>query len=503
MSVFTRGSKLWIRFRDVGGKWRNASTGYSVGQEALAQAVHDEVLARVRGTSSTPAQPGALTVRVLAEAWLAKRDTETAGDDRSRLYNHILPVIGDILVTELRPRHVRDLVSSLCGKRKQGNRRKDGTAVPTEELLAPRTVRHIYGTLRAMLNDAVADELIASNPCVLKDELPAKRDKDRTWRRTAVFTRDEVETIISAESTPDDRRVLASMMFLGAMRFGEAAALTWRDYDATCAPLGKLVIEKSYSTKKRKVKGTKTENPREMPVHPTLARILAEWKLSGFERLTGRKPRPEDPIVPSRRGAYRNVNASLRRFHEDLDRIGLRARRQHDARRTFISIARADGAVADTLHFATHGPDGDIMDDYTTMPWLALCAEVAKVRISLREGKLLEMPARLAVGAESSLVTAVVTAQASSCNDKGKLAERTGLEDAETATPRHSTLGVRALRVVGGASSVAERHGAPSVLVTADPVVAELEAALALRRSGADPKALRRALRRIEELLDE
>jgi hypothetical protein len=34
-------------------------------------------------------------------------------------------------------------------------------------------------------------------------------------------------------------------------------------------------------------------------------------------------------------------------------------------------------------------------------------------------------------------------------------------------------------------------------------VAAELEAVLALRRSGADPKALRRALRRLEELLDE
>jgi len=34
-------------------------------------------------------------------------------------------------------------------------------------------------------------------------------------------------------------------------------------------------------------------------------------------------------------------------------------------------------------------------------------------------------------------------------------------------------------------------------------VVAELEGALALRRSGADPRTLRRALRRIEELLDE
>jgi hypothetical protein len=37
----------------------------------------------------------------------------------------------------------------------------------------------------------------------------------------------------------------------------------------------------------------------------------------------------------------------------------------------------------------------------------------------------------------------------------------------------------------------------------ADPVLAEFEAALKLRRAGADPRALRRALRRIEELLDE
>jgi hypothetical protein len=37
----------------------------------------------------------------------------------------------------------------------------------------------------------------------------------------------------------------------------------------------------------------------------------------------------------------------------------------------------------------------------------------------------------------------------------------------------------------------------------ADPVAAELEAALAMHRTGADARALRRALRRIEELLDE
>jgi hypothetical protein len=48
-----------------------------------------------------------------------------------------------------------------------------------------------------------------------------------------------------------------------------------------------------------------------------------------------------------------------------------------------------------------------------------------------------------------------------------------------------------------------QRDDAKSLQTVADPIAAELEAALVLRRSGADPKALRRALRRIEELLDE
>ena len=48
-------------------------------------------------------------------------------------------------------------------------------------------------------------------------------------------------------------------------------------------------------------------------------------------------------------------------------------------------------------------------------------------------------------------------------------------------------------------------HGDDSepAIAAPDPVAAELEAALDMRRTGADAKALRRALRRIEELLDE
>jgi hypothetical protein len=46
-----------------------------------------------------------------------------------------------------------------------------------------------------------------------------------------------------------------------------------------------------------------------------------------------------------------------------------------------------DGGRKDILRWVSHGPEGDIIDDYTTLPWATLCAEVAKLRISLREGR--------------------------------------------------------------------------------------------------------------------
>jgi hypothetical protein len=58
--------------------------------------------------------------------------------------------------------------------------------------------------------------------------------------------------------------MMYSLMFPGAMRFGEAAALAFRDYDPEAPPLGKLIIEKSYSSKIKKVKATKTAASRRL-----------------------------------------------------------------------------------------------------------------------------------------------------------------------------------------------------------------------------------------------
>lgn len=362
---------------------KSAALRWAQDREAALHA--DAAKAGVRRTEDER-QHSKMIVSELVDAWLDRRERSGVGsllDERTRLRSHVLPLLGKIPIAELRPRHVRDMVATLRAKKS----RLGG-------VFGPRTVRHIYATLHHVLHDAVVDEILPANPCVLKrGELPKKADKDPTWRSGAVFIREEVESLISDERIPEDRRVLYALEFFTGMRCGEAAALPWRAYDSKLEPLGRILVATSYNSRSKKVKGTKTEQPREVPVHPTLARILASWKLSGWRRAFKRQPTPDDLVVPAHEGGSRNVCYSLMAFHDDLDRLGLRKRRHYDTRRTFISLAQADGARKDVLRWVTHGPSGDIFDAYTTLPWATLCEAVGYLKVGIKEGKVVSIRA--------------------------------------------------------------------------------------------------------------
>ncbi len=220
-----------------------------------------------------------------------------------------------------------------------------------------------------VLPDGVAIEIDSFNRRVVTENF---------IRPNAIFTRDEVERLISDPRLLEDRRVLYAVKGLAGLRHGEAARLRFTHYDPTLEPLGALDLEQ-----------TKTQVPRRVPVHPTLARMLAEWKLAGWERTFGRAPRPDDLIVPTRNMTERQSPESQNAFLLDLATLGLRPRHGHDLRRTFITLAQVDGARRDLLETITHGPRGDIINVYTTFPWPALCEEVRKLTLTLREGQLL------------------------------------------------------------------------------------------------------------------
>jgi len=393
-SVYKRRQKLWIRFKGPDGKWTQSKTDYRVGEERLARKllakVEDKIAA---GAELGEAEQGPLTVARYAERWIDERKKlglEDWASDESRLRHHVLPVLGLMQLDQVRPRHVAELVKKL---------RMTGK-------LAPKTIYNIYSVVKALFRDAHLGDLIEATPCILtKYQLGENTDKDPEWRATAVYTRDELEWLISDSRIPWDRQVLYALEGIAALRHGEAAGLRWKHYDSTLQPLGRLMVATSYNKGK-----TKTKRTRIMPVHSTLAAMLAEWKLRGWPEMMGRQPTPEDLVVPMPRGPktplgkMRTKNDSYKRLCTDLEELGLRHRRGHDLRRTMISLARTDGARKDLLELCTHNPGKkqSTIDVYTEFPWEALCGEVAKFKVRRLErvGEVVALPLPVAVGAE-------------------------------------------------------------------------------------------------------
>lgn len=372
-SIQKRGRKLYAKVKDVDGEWQRLRTGFSVGEEAAAlkwAEERDREIARERARRTEYGGP--LTLSAYATRWLDKRTTKTVKDDRTRIEKHVLPRIGNLLLADVRPRHLRDLV----------------LALREEAKLSPKTIREVASILHTMFKSALVDELVPANPVVFeRGVLPKKQDKDPAWRAQAIFTRSEIEQLLSDERIPEDRRVIYAMKFFCG-RHTETMLATWARYDTATAPLGTIhVVE------------TKTGGARAIPVHPTLAKILAAWKLGGWERQYGRAPKADDLIVRTRRGGQRyKAGATQKQFLVDLDTLGLRVkastrnRRGHDLRRTLITLARADGAIDSLLRWVTHGPrPSEILDVYSSPPWDALCAEISKLRVRLLDGQVFAM----------------------------------------------------------------------------------------------------------------
>jgi len=370
------------------------------GDEELARKALNRICRALKDRKPFQDAAGSVTVRSFAAQWLEKRPGTSKADDEQRLRDHAFPAIGDLPIADVRPKHLLRLMQDLKTKkatRTGHGRDADGNQVRVaiDEPLAPRTIRKVYSALRSMFRDALIEELIEGTPCVLTGaHLPSAKDKDPEWRDRAVFDLAEVSTLVYDQAIPQDRRVCYALYFLGCTRFGEAAAIRWRHYDPVQLPLGMLRIAKSYSTRLKLEKDTKAERPRRVPVTPQLAAILADWKLRGWPAMFGRKPEADDLIVPASTVASdgqlknRNAHHMLKKFHQDCTRVGFRERRQHDSRRTWLSVVLAAGANETHAKWIAHGPPQTVMGAYMSMPWTTLCAVVRDLRLPTPSSRL-------------------------------------------------------------------------------------------------------------------
>jgi integrase len=238
-----------------------------------------------------------VTLRDLASAYIAhERDglgtlaPSTVTLYEQRLEQHALRLLGprarvaDITVVDLRVRLIDPMKA-------QG--------------LSGSTIRGTVAALSGALRFAVRNGTIPRSPTrdLERGDLPsAKRRSEPRY-----LTVDQVN-ILLAMMTPEFRPI-AETLFYGALRIGEALALTWRDVDFENAVIA--------------VPGTKTEASRNtVPLLPALGRELRSHRNRQAERGLERV-RADALVFQTRTGSSPGRRNVLRAVQRAADKVGL------------------------------------------------------------------------------------------------------------------------------------------------------------------------------------
>lgn len=210
--VYRRGQRYTYTWRDASGRQRWATED----TEALAVEARARKIANRRQTNAVTMWDYALDAigRYLGRTRTGIRELSRR-DYRRDLLNHVLPRWGRRLrVVDITPRHVSDLVVDLS--------RTD---------LADATIRRILAPLRIVLQLAVEEGLILTNPAA-GVRIPVRPKIVDDEDKHAKTLTDLQLTALLAHAAPEWRDLL-TLLALTGLRISEALALRWRDLKLT------------------------------------------------------------------------------------------------------------------------------------------------------------------------------------------------------------------------------------------------------------------------------
>ncbi len=369
---------LRVSYKNAEGKWVQEKTPFTKEQRAEAERLAEKLERLAQAVAVTADGSPSKTVNAWAEDWFAHRrgTVKSYVDDESRIRTHVLPSIGSYPITAVRQTDIQAIFDGLKTKKTtRGNK-----------VLSSATARCVLTALKVMFSDAVTRGLIPSSPVMLMSGTMAKVRKTST----VPYSTTEIDKLLSAPESivPADRKTFWALLAFCGLRIGEGAALRWSDLDDAQEPLGQLTIDKAYSVRRKVVDTTKTDVVRSVPVHPALAEILTAWRDRGFVEMFGRPSRPDDLIVPSRRGTERSSNHMLKKLKKDLEKAKVphpEARKAHAFRTTFITELRSAGVDKEIVRAITHGlhASRDVIDlFYTKWKWSDLCGAVMRLPVT-------------------------------------------------------------------------------------------------------------------------
>jgi integrase len=211
------------------------------------------------------------TVAEFAEKWVEQYVRRHRTKDlakaikmaRGRLRDYILPVIGDLRLSEVRRPHLEELASSL---------RDSGLSVNSQ--------RHVLSDARCLFSYAVEIEEIQHSPFSGRRILP----RAQKGRPQPVSDEDLAEIL---RLCPEPYRSAIVLAARTGMRWGEQRSLQWRHLES--GPEPSLILE-----------DTKDGKWRRIPLDAESVEILRRWR-SQTQSVYVMPWRPTSPVAPPRR----------------------------------------------------------------------------------------------------------------------------------------------------------------------------------------------------------
>lgn len=227
---------------------------------------------------------------------------------KSKIINHFLPVLGEKLLNEITPLHIKELQINLVNKG-----------------LSPSNINRLKGFLSGIFNHAIRYYGLKENPCHKVENLKVTDKKEMK-----IWTNEEFNNFLNyVEEVPF--RVAFETLYYTGMRIGELTALTIKDIDFS---VPKIIINKSYQVYggKEFIFPPKTEKSnREVIIPITVANHIKNY-LNTFYEIG-----EEDRIFFYNKSSYGNKLRKICDKHH-IERI-----RIHDFRHSHASLLIESG----------------------------------------------------------------------------------------------------------------------------------------------------------------
>ncbi|MFW6008831.1 MAG: tyrosine-type recombinase/integrase [archaeon] len=328
----------------------NRKTIYGAKRKEVARKMTELKQKLFRGTYS---EPSGMKLADWLNSWIEGRKSTIANNTyksyKVMINNHINPELGGVKLKDLKARQIQELLNY-----KLENGKIDGDGG-----LSTRTVRYIYQTLHASLDQAVKENMIPRNVCKAV-EVPTNQEKKdlQNW--------DKGQVKKFLETAKDFNYYILHFLALNTgMRQTELLGLKWKDIDFNNK---RLRVRRKYDRDKKFKEKLKTDSSRRIiPLTKLVIKELKRHKIkqNEYKLALGEAYQDNDLVGCKKDGKPLYYRTLYREFKKIIEVAGLPEITFHDTRHTFATLfLEAGGDIAVLKELLGHSTINMTIDIY-------------------------------------------------------------------------------------------------------------------------------------------